>query len=339
MQKRLNDSQFINKIMSSDSDTQTNKNFAQKIILDLQEYILADSIFLAEKNNNQWNTIAAITKTEIEIPSKETWTSLEKESKTKKLSERLTHIEDYNFYYANISKYNFKGAIIIITDSNSIISNDELNVVNIAISSIQAQLIMKTQNNNLLQISSTDQLSMLKNRRALKERLSLEGEVIRRYLKNKDKHFEHSIAFIDLDNFKFINDTFGHEAGDMIIANFAKLLKKIYRKVDFVSRFGGDEFVILLPNTSSENAKKAADRLWKGLEKENYFITSLEKMLNKKIEIKENQRLGFSMGIASNFDIEDKSDMEKTLSNADEALYYSKEHGKNQVTLWSSIKK
>ena len=54
-----------------------------------------------------------------------------------------------------------------------------------------------------------------------------------------------SIAFMDMDNFKYYNDTFGHEAGDLLISCMGKLLNEIFRKVDFVSRYGGDEFVIV----------------------------------------------------------------------------------------------
>ena len=147
-----------------------------------------------------------------------------------------------------------------------------------------------------------------------------------------------SIAFMDLDNFKYYNDTFGHEAGDLLISSFAKLLKEIYRKVDFVARFGGDEFVVVLPNTNCSEAACAAERLYEGLVKKEFFVPDLEKLLGKKIVIPEDKKLGFSMGISSNFDGADISDLDTTMTNADKALYYSKQHKKGSVTIWADIK-
>ena len=179
---------------------------------------------------------------------------------------------------------------------------------------------------------------MLNNRRSLMEKMAIESEMIQRYAKNKPKHFQTTISFIDLDNFKYINDTFGHNAGDLIIKCFAQSLKKIYRKVDFVSRFGGDEFVILMPSTNCLEAKRAAERLYKELNAQNHYISQLSDLLKTEIDIPENKRLCFSMGICSNYDIEDPTDLELTMKNADHALYYSKKHGKNQIVIWSDIK-
>ena len=179
---------------------------------------------------------------------------------------------------------------------------------------------------------------MLNNRRALQDKLLVESEMVRRYIQKKNKHFQLSISFIDLDNFKFINDSFGHEIGDIVILKFSELLQKIYRRVDFICRFGGDEFVILLPNTNCSEAFRAGERLREGLVQSEYFIPDIEQALNKKVYIKDNQRIGFSMGICSNFEMDDPTDMNTTLTNADRALYYSKEHGKNRSTIWSEIK-
>ena len=244
----------------------------------------------------------------------------------------------FNWYFGNNRKYRYAGAIIIVPDKSAIFSSEDLNVLNIAISNVHSQYVIRKQRDRLQFISATDQLSMLNNRRSLMEKMEIESEMIQRYAKNKPKHFQTTISFIDLDNFKYINDTFGHNAGDLIIKCFAQSLKKIYRKVDFVSRFGGDEFVILMPSTNCLEAKRAAERLYKELNAQNHYISQLSDLLKTEIDIPENKRLCFSMGICSNYDIEDPTDLELTMKNADHALYYSKKHGKNQIVIWSDIK-
>lgn len=337
LQKRLKDSQFLNKVMSFGSASDSGNNYAQAIVEALQDYVSAEGIYVAEKNKETWKLIAELSKVEAIPPTQDAWKHLAKTVVSKDPSNPLCYVVEKKLFYANISKYDFEGAIIIVLADVSSLPTEEMSVLNIAISNIQSQLIMRNQNEHLLYISSTDQLSMLKNRRALEERLSEECDNIKRG-QTKGKEIKISISFMDLDNFKNINDTFGHEAGDLVISKFAALLKEIYRKVDFISRFGGDEFVVLLPNTSCEEAKRAAERLWEGLRKADCFIPDLEKLLGKKVFVKESQKLGFSMGICSNLDLDDISDMESVLVNADRALYHSKENGKGVVTKWSDIK-
>lgn len=337
LQKRLKDSQFLNKIMSFGSASDSGNNYAQTIVEALQDYVSAEGIYVAEKKGDEWKLIAQLSKVETIPPTQETWKTLGEASLSNDPSNPLVYVFEKKIFYANISKYDFEGAIIIEFADVSSLPAEEMSVLNIAISNIQSQLIMRNQNEHLLYISSTDQLSMLKNRRALEERLSEECDSIKR-VQSKGKKPVISVAFMDLDNFKNINDTFGHEAGDMVISRFAGLLKEIYRKVDFISRFGGDEFVVLLPNTNCKEAQRAAERLLEGLRKADCFIPDLEKLLKKNIFIKDNQKLGFSMGICSNLDLDDISDMEKVLVNADRALYHSKENGKGIVTMWSDIK-
>lgn len=338
MQKRLRDSLFLNKIMMLGSDAASVKNYCSKIVSELLDYITANAIFIAEKTSSKWSILAHSTRNNEPVPLQEKWKNLEEQNSQEQNCCNLIFIPEENILYANISKYDFNGAIIIFPNKNNKILEEELNILNIAISNIQAQLVMRNQNEHLLVISSTDQLSKLKNRRALQEKIAIETEMIRRYQTKNEKKFQTSISFIDLDNFKNINDTFGHEAGDFIISKFANLLRKIYRGVDFIARFGGDEFVVLLPNTNCEEAKSAAERLKSELEKADFFIPALEKLLSKKINILPEQKLGFSMGIATNFDQKDISDIETTLSNADRALYQAKDSGKNKIIVWNENK-
>ncbi|MDP4039720.1 MAG: GGDEF domain-containing protein [Candidatus Pacearchaeota archaeon] len=122
-----------------------------------------------------------------------------------------------------------------------------------------------------------------------------------------------SLLIIDLDNFKRINDKYGHIIGDKMLEHFAKILKKTVRKYDIYSRFGGEEFFVLFPGTSMTRAKKVADRIRKKIE--------LDTLMKKR-------GLTISGGIAQY----KQKDNIKTLSKrADKALYKAKKQGKNRI--------
>lgn len=336
LHKKVQDSQFLNKIMNFSTHCITRPEYASNVAQALFDYTLSDGVFIAEHNLDSWEVMASVSRSEQNIPEFFEWEQLSQ--KAEETQDLIICQDSLKIIYADISKFGFSGGVIIIPSKNTPLSLEDRNIIGIALSSIQAQLTMLKQNEHLMLISSTDQLSQLKNRRALQERLSIDSEMVRRYEGRRDTHLQVTITFIDLDNFKYYNDTFGHESGDLLISCFAALLKRIYRRVDFISRFGGDEFVILLPNTTPEEAGRAVDRVKEALVRSNYFIPELEQLLKETINISQNKRIGFSAGICSNFDLDDKSDMEETMNSADRALYYAKQHGKDAWYLWSSIK-
>lgn len=161
-------------------------------------------------------------------------------------------------------------------------------------------------------LASTDPLTKLYNRRYFTESST---QIVNLCKRNKD---DLSIIIIDIDNFKAINDTYGHKVGDEVIIDIANKLLKDQRKSDISCRFGGEEFVILLPNTSYKIALSMAERL----------RTMVE---NTKLNL-ENKTITYTISLGvSNVDFERESSIEESLKRADRALYYSKENGKNQV--------
>jgi diguanylate cyclase (GGDEF)-like protein len=127
-----------------------------------------------------------------------------------------------------------------------------------------------------------------------------------------------SVAFIDLDDFKRVNDTYGHDRGDDLLNHVAKQLIEISRETDVVARFAGDEFVVILPQTSAENAERLMSRLMV------YF--SKNPLQTGKISIP----VSISFGVAST---EDKSIMtpSQLLKNADQNLYRTKKEKKKAI--------
>ncbi|WP_419771428.1 MAG: diguanylate cyclase [Candidatus Marinarcus sp.] len=162
--------------------------------------------------------------------------------------------------------------------------------------------------NHLLKLQShTDTLTQLSNRLKLDEVLSENYNLAVRYNQTC------GIILLDIDDFKLINDTYGHLMGDEVLKKMANVLKQHVRNTDVVGRWGGEEFLIICPNTSIEN------------------LENLAVNLRKKIEVMhvgEVKKISASFGVGL---IDPEQDIEKLLQAIDEALYYVKKNGKNQV--------
>lgn len=166
-------------------------------------------------------------------------------------------------------------------------------------------------NERLKALSVTDDLTGLNNRRFFFE--ILENDI------NQSLRHGHplSVLLLDIDNFKSVNDRFGHFTGDEVLMEFAKLLRKNTRRGDTVARFGGEEFAVILSHTAENGSLMAAEILRKKLQAADFSN------IGKKISIT------VSIGVAE-FD-RDFKDAEEILSRADIALYGAKSSGRNTV--------
>ncbi len=161
-----------------------------------------------------------------------------------------------------------------------------------------------------------DPLTGIFNRRYFENQLSKELQRASRY--------EHtlSILFIDIDQFKKINDEFGHQVGDHVLEDLSDILERSTRSVDVVARYGGDEFIVLLPETRKPHALKTAERILKHVKNYDFF--------KDKLKIRE---LNISIGVAG-FP-EDAGGTYELIKKADNALYQAKHKGGNKVILCS----
>lgn len=163
--------------------------------------------------------------------------------------------------------------------------------------------------------SMRDSLTGLFNRRVLEQMLDLE--------QRKREAVPLSLLLIDLDNFKAINDTYGHPAGDAILQSAARTLRDSARDADLVVRYGGEEFAVMLPSASASVALEVGERLRKCIE-------------NKTVEYNGNLvRVTASLGIAHRSG-KDSFPVKEIMSLADQALYQAKKSGKNRVCFYSS---
>ena len=143
------------------------------------------------------------------------------------------------------------------------------------------------------------------------------------------------MLFTDLDNFKYFNDTYGHRAGDALLASFGALIKRLSRRSDSTFRFGGDEFCIILPETDKDKASILGRRILDELAGTGFFH---KKVRDIAPEIPENEisRLGCSIGITEYRKSGKKAlaAAEAIIRDADEAQYEAKKNGKNAISLF-----
>lgn len=126
----------------------------------------------------------------------------------------------------------------------------------------------------------------------------------------------YSVMMIDVDNFKSVNDIHGHQAGDSVLSTVGHILKRSLRVTDYAFRYGGEEFLILMPETPAANAVRAAEKL-------------LDKIRNANIKLDNGRhlRVSVSIGIAQ---FDDHPDFEHVIKHADEKLYEAKHNGKDR---------
>jgi len=162
----------------------------------------------------------------------------------------------------------------------------------------------------LSEVVRIDQLTGVLNRRGMDEAFSTE---IARHQRSGEAL---SVALLDIDNFKMLNDQHGHAAGDSALKHLAAVIKRAVRPTDIVTRMGGEEFVVILPNTQLVEAVMTMSRLQRALTKE-YFLGNNQKLL-----------ITFSAGVAL---FQGGDDVNSILLRADQAMYLAKKSGKNRV--------
>ncbi len=182
-------------------------------------------------------------------------------------------------------------------------SKDDLNLVKLLSSELSRIIEKSIIYTKMKKLSSTDHLTGCFSRRVLYT--DLKKEIIRSERYNK----VFSIIMIDVDNFKKYNDKFGHQKGDALLKKVVSKIKKNLRKIDTIYRFGGDEFVILLPETDKEGAKKVTKKIKEEIER-------------MKIKTDEETKIIISTGIATF--IKDGKKTKELLEKADQNMYREK---------------
>lgn len=163
--------------------------------------------------------------------------------------------------------------------------------------------------------AETDSMTELYNRRGIERLLAHELHLVKRY--DQDA----SVALLDIDHFKHINDTHGHNIGDKVIKHFGNLVCKHIRDSDIVGRWGGDEFLLIFPNTKVFGAEKVMDCLRRAVNSSPLRVNGTS------------VNMTISYGI-SDYRVTDDEDYLKIVERADKALYCSKQKGRNRGSIY-----
>jgi diguanylate cyclase (GGDEF)-like protein len=214
------------------------------------------------------------------------------------------------------------GHSIYIVDSKLLEWVGLFNLLTVILSILFMSLQNFTENDKLKKriedISEIDPLTGAYNRRFFNKYLDTQIRQLESQIKHeRSREVNFGIAMIDVDNFKKINDTYGHIVGDTVLAEVANIIKSIIFGRDIFCRYGGEEFVVLFTNTSEPGAMIAIEKILRTIEKHEFMINK-----NTKIHVT------VSAGFAS-LDVE--SNIYRLLDIADKRLYEAKKMGKNRV--------
>lgn len=177
---------------------------------------------------------------------------------------------------------------------------------------LRLEFMVRERTAEIERISKTDKLTGLANRCALEDQLLIEFRRARRYA------HELSLIVVDLDHFKQVNDGYGHLAGDAVLREVGQRLRQKLRDTDFIGRFGGEEFVVLLPETALHDALCIGEEM-------RWLVATREVQIEGVI-----LSVTASLGVAS-MDA-DQNDYTEIFAQADKALYHAKNSGRNRVT-------
>ncbi len=265
------------------------KNIETDALVDLDDYILAfkrylvtgDSYFLTDKES-------------------------------KNLSKRMGVSEDYHYLIIKLHISDLFVALLILAKHSSF-NDDDVRIINNMLTLYRAFFKNYERYELTKQLTYVDDLTTVYNRRYL------ERFIDRLIASSKAKNSCFSIIFLDIDNLKEVNDSYGHLTGSKVIKKISEILKISIRAFDRVFRFGGDEFSIILPLTDIDGAHLVAERIRSSIEKQPIHFDNIERDLN----------ISVTMGIASY--PEHGGDSNELLANSDQAMYLAKQKGKNRI--------
>ncbi len=244
---------------------------------------------------------------------------------------------------------------ILHVNTDRLLTKEEITLINSTITPLSSALENAFRYKSVESLAIRDGLTNMYNRRYF-------NEVLGSYIEKAKKHNRNlSLVMLDIDNYKKYNDTYGHQLGDLLLKKVAEVLESNLREEDIISRYGGDEFTIILPDTDIETARNIMETIRENIsnykfeieeeyengeetildleeKKGNAFGKELKRWFAEKVRMNQTKPLSksfnitISVGISSLIDTNYNKEM--LVKKADEAALESKRKGKNKVSIW-----
>lgn len=353
LHKRITEINFLNNLQSIITKATKKKQLIDSVmeLINSYFYMEVSGLYLLEedalkcinlKNKLGDFDIDAVLRTLIESNSRKALINTNSHKKYSIFSPYISHI----VYIPLMINNTFMGCMFLANKTEDILpSYNELQILSIACKQLtialeklkkENEIIIKNQelhkaNEELLKSATTDSLTKVYNRQALYKKLKEEKEKLN---SKNQQNLSLVVLFIDLDNLKHYNDNYGHQVGDLILIKFAEILKANASKEAFITRYGGDEFVVICSDMNIDEAAIFASRIQETLGEKNGFIEDIELILNNKIHIPTNKKISCSIGICE-YTSNSTTTVDNLIKLADEAMYQAKHSGKNQFVIWS----
>lgn len=301
-QRSDNDGKYLQIVASSRDDM--GAKFSEYFNCDLSEYRMCfpefDEVKEAIKNNQIYQSKELVKLISSFIPN------IDKD----KVAEFLKDAKMKSYILVPlVSKQTHFGSLIVFSSRENI-SNSELNFLSLFAKQIELAITIADLFQAVKEQAITDGMTGLYNRRYFEE--YIKKEAIRAMRQNQ----KFTVVGLDLDHLKQINDTYGHNYGDIAIKAIAEVLKSNARSIDIAARMGGEEFNLILPGVDIEGGCIAAERIRKAIES---------------VELEKIGRITASLGVATYPDQSD--DIQELLELTDQAMYESKRNGRNRVSI------
>lgn len=196
---------------------------------------------------------------------------------------------------------------------------------------LKARDAISQMNKKLQQSAVTDLLTGLLNRQGFAKQVDDYEALVK---KGKNEDICATVLYMDLDNFKICNDTFGHAVGDVILKAFSRLFERVAGDRGYVVRYGGDEFLMILPDHTLEEGIEAAKAIYREIAAHDNFIKEIEAAVKGAVAVSDDHRVSCSIGIASMHSYNRES-MDVALKHADAKLYAVKKSEKSNYSAWT----
>ncbi len=220
---------------------------------------------------------------------------------------------------------------IIVLDRNDItIFKFALRQLTDTLYRLKASEEISEMNKKLQKSAVTDLLTGLLNRQGFTKKINDYEELVR---SGSKKDVCATVLYMDLDNFKLCNDTFGHAVGDVILKGFSRLFEHVVGEDGYIVRYGGDEFLMIMPGHGLDDGIEKAKEIYKEIDRNNHFVDDIEAAVKGSVSISDDHKVSCSIGIAS-MDRYDHESMDIALKHADSKLYIVKKNQKSDYSVW-----